>query len=146
MTDTTTTTEHPADLTQPASEPGADLPQVADATEQATFPAEYVKQLRHEAATHRVKARRVDQANSRLVHAYAATDGRLVNPDDLDYTETLLDTEGVVDPSKVTDAITALVTARPYLAKRTPQQPITQGVQPDQAHSPGLFDLIRERF
>lgn len=119
--------------------------QEAEAEQVETFGADYVAKLREESAAHRVKAKKVDDANSRLVAAYAAADGRLVDVDALTYTDALLDDDGLVDKSKVADAIAALVEAKPYLASRTPTTTLPQGVRQDAPAAPGLFDLIRER-
>jgi len=115
-------------------------------TEAETYSAEYVRELRAEAAERRVKAKRVDTANERLVTAYAAQDGRLVNADELTYSEALLDDDGVVDPTKVAAAISELVTAKPYLASQRPVQTVAQGVRQDVPETPGLFSLLRERM
>lgn len=115
-------------------------------SEPETYSAEYVKELRAEAAERRVKAKRVDSANERLVNAYAAQDGRLVNPAELTYSEALLDDDGLVDPDKVSAAIGELVAAKPYLANQRPPQPIAQGVREDVPDQPGLFSLLRDRM
>ena len=128
----------------------ADAPadeQLDPATEEApeSFSADYVRDLREEAAAHRVKAKRVDDANARLVAAYATADGRLVDVEALTMSEDMLDEEGLVDPAKVTAAIGDLIAAKPYLASRKPTTPLPQGVREDVPTTPGLFDLIRER-
>lgn len=110
-----------------------------------TFAAEYVAKLREESAAHRIKAKKVDDANARLVAAYAKADGRLVDVDALTYSEAMLDDDGLVDAAKVTEAVAALIEAKPYLASRTPTTTLPQGVRQDVPTAPGLFDLIRER-
>lgn len=121
--------------------------QLDPATDEApeSFSADYVRDLREEAAAHRVKAKRVDDANARLVAAYATADGRLVDVEALTMSEDMLDDDGLVDPAKVTAAIADLIAAKPYLASRKPTTPLPQGVREDVPTTPGLFDLIRER-
>ena len=110
-----------------------------------TFGADYVRQLREESAAHRVKAKRIDDANTRLVAAYAAADGRLVDVDALAYSDDLTGDDGLIDREKVAEAIAKLVEAKPYLASRRPTTPLPQGVREDVPTVPGLFDLIRQR-
>lgn len=134
----------------PEIDPQADVPadeQLDPGTEEApeTFSADYVRDLREEAAAHRVKAKRVDDANARLVAAYATADGRLVDVEALTMSDDILDDDGLVDPAKVTAAIADLIAAKPYLASRKPTTPLPQGVREDVPTMPGLFDLIRER-
>ncbi len=132
--------EQPAPIEQPEVEAAQVDPEQVD-----TFSAEYVAQLREESAAHRVKAKRIDSANDRLVAAYAAADGRLVDVEALTFNEALLDDDGLVDRAKVADAIAALIEAKPYLASRTPATVLPQGVRADAPAAPGLFDLIRQR-
>ncbi len=119
---------------------------VETTTEPETYSADYVKELRAEAAERRVKAKRVDTANERLARAYASQDGRLVDVNELAFTEAMLDDDGLADPAKVTAAIDELLTAKPYLANQRPQQPIPQGVREDVPDQPGLFSLLRDRM
>ena len=128
------------------AEPRADE-QLDPATEEApeSFSADYVRDLREEAAAHRVKAKRVDDANARLVAAYATADGRLVDVEALTMSGDMLDDDGLVDPEKVAGAIADLIAAKPYLASRKPTTPLPQGVREDVPTMPGLFDFIRER-
>lgn len=114
--------------------------------EPATFSAEYVKGLREEAAAHRVRAKRTDDANARLAAAYAASDGRLVDASALDYSEDLLGDDGLVDRDRVAVAVSSLLESKPYLASRRPTMPIAQGVQADVPDpEPSLFGLLRQR-
>jgi hypothetical protein len=128
-----------------ASETPLEAPTDATA-EPETYSADYVRELRAEAAERRMKAKKIDVANERLVHAYAAQDGRLVDVGELAFDPGLLDDDGLVDPDKVKDAISALLTLKPYLTSARPLQPITQGVRADIPESPGLFALLRERL
>ena len=128
------------------AEPPADE-QLDPATEEApeSFSADYVRDLREEAAAHRIKAKRIDDANARLVAAYATADGRLVDVEALTMSGDMLDDDGLVDPEKVAGAIADLIAAKPYLASRKPTTPLPQGVREDVPTMPGLFDFIRER-
>ena len=125
----------------PASE------QLDPATEEApeSFSADYVRDLREEAAAHRIKAKRVDDANARLVAAYATADGRLVDVEAWTMSGDMLDDDGLVNPEKVAGAIADLIAVKPYLASRKPTTPLPQGVREDVPTMPGLFDFIRER-
>lgn len=144
MTDTMPTeTPEPVDTAEPVD--GESPHGVETDAEGETFTREYVERLRAEAAAHRVKAKRTDDANARLTASYAAATGRLVDVDALPYTEDLLGDDGLVDPERVAAAVDTLVQAKPYLARRTPTTPISQGVRTDVAEPPGLFSLIRDR-
>jgi hypothetical protein len=139
------TTEETAETPTQESDPTpADLPAQVE-SESETFTLDYVKQLRDEAAANRVKAKRTDEANVRLVQALAAADGRLIEASELAYSEALTDDDGIVTGEKVSAAIDALIASKPYLSSRRPTVPIVQGVQPQIPDAPGLFTLIRER-
>lgn len=126
----------------PTDEPASPTPQPAE-DEPTTFSAEYVRELRAEAAQHRVRAKLVDTANERLAAAYAAADGRLVDPDALRLTDDLFDDDGLADPGRVRDAITALIDAKPYLKSRKPTTTIDQGALPEAPAGPTWLDIIR---
>lgn len=132
--------EETIETTEQPSEAPAD-----ETAEPETFSAEYVRELRAESAERRVKAKRVDEANTRLARAYATQDGRLVDTAELSYGDHLLDDDGLVDVAKVTAAIDELLKVKPYLANQRPQQTIAQGVREDVPEQPGLFALLRER-
>lgn len=134
------------DMTAPIEPLTTDVTIDIDADiEPETFSADYVKTLRDEAASHRVKAKRTDEANARLLQALAQADGRLIEASELAFTSDLIDDDGIVDGGKVTAAIDALILVKPYLASRRPTMPIAQGVQTQLPETPGLFTLIRER-
>lgn len=145
MQDETMQDETMPDQSTPA-ESAPDDAAVSEAPPEAdTFGAEYVAKLRAEAAEQRVKGKRLDEANVRLAASYAGATGRLVDVDALPFSESMLGDDGLVDRVRVTEAVAALIAAKPYLASRTPTTPIAQGVLPDVPESPGLFALIRER-
>lgn len=103
-----------------------------EATSEAeTYSADSVRELRAESAERRVKAKRVDEANARLARAYAQQDGRLIEPGELTYGDHLLNDDSLVDPDKVSSAIDALLTAKPYPATQRPSQTIAQGARED---------------
>lgn len=133
-------------LTDPAADQAAQEPTEAPEGTTEAPAADPVRELRDELARRRVRSReQTAAANARLVSAYAASDGRLIEPELLEVSEDLLGEDGLVDPAKVTDAIGALLQAKPYLTRRTPTAPIVQGVQTTVPDSPGLFSLIRDR-
>ena len=129
-----------------AVEASQDTPEVSQDAEPQTFSADYVKQLRDEAAAHRVKAKRLDEANRRTVAGIAELDGRLINPDEITLTDDMLDDNGIVDKSRVQAAIQALLQEKPYLGKRTPTTTLPQGVRQDVEQPVSLFQLVRERM
>ena len=95
------------------------------------FDHAYVSKLRQEAADARVRAKRADAMASELVKAFAAIDGRLVDPDDLPFTEDLLDDDGTPSRDKVAAAIDALIGRKPHLAARRPNLQVAQGARPE---------------
>lgn len=118
---------------------------VAEATEtDRVYDHTYVTRLRAEAAEARVKAKRADALAVQAVSALAAADGRLVDPDDLAFTEDLLTEDGTVDADKVAAAIDALIARKPHLAARRPTTPIPQGAQPE-PESVSLAAMLRAR-
>lgn len=131
-----------ADITEPES---TDTTETIPDDDSATFTADYVKALREESAGHRIKAKRIDEANHRLLRSVAESDGRLINVDELGATDDLLDDDGIIDPIKVRDAIGALIESKPYLATRRPLTGIPQGVQGRITDMPSLFNLVAER-
>ena len=146
MTETINTIENITEETPSTEsiEPALEV-ESAPEVEPETFSAEYVKTLREEAAAHRVKAKRTDEANARLVQALAKADGRLIESSELIFSDELIDDQGIVSDDKVRAAIDSLIQAKPYLASRRPSTPMVQGVQLQVPDTPGLFTLIRER-
>ena len=135
MTDqntTDTTAQEPENGTQTADETTTTPPDASDAAQGAqdasqgnaeTFPREYVEKLRKEAAEARLKAKKADDYARALFAARVAATGRLADPNDLPYDETLLD-----DLPALEAAIDALVAAHPHYAARTPRCDVGQGV------------------
>lgn len=75
-----------------------------------SFPRAYVEKLRKESAGYRDRAKRADEFAHRLHSALVAADGRLADPDDLDFDDAHLD-----DPEALSGAITDLVKRKPGL-------------------------------
>lgn len=140
MTDQTPTLDDaPATVTEtPEALSNAESSQESD----GTFDPAYIAQLRQEAAEGRVKAKRADALARQAVKAIAASDGRLIDADDLAFDQQFLDDEGLVDTDRVRAAIAALVERKPHLAARRPSSSITQGAQPE-ASQATLLDFLR---
>ena len=126
--------------TQPADEPPVEPDE--QVSEPETLPLEYVQKLRDEAAGHRVKAKRVDALNARLVTTQAALTGKLADPTDLPFTDELLDDDGLVDEAKVQAAVADLISRKPHLAARRPTGNVGQGARPETAEM-GLAAMLR---
>jgi hypothetical protein len=142
-------TDQPTETLEAPEQPPVEAPvTVTDGeTSPEVFPADTVRELRDELAKRRVRSReQTAAANARLATAYAAADGRLVEPDLIEITDDLLGDDGLIDAAKMSAAIDALIEAKPYLASRKPTEPIVQGVQPQTPEAAGLFSLIRDRF
>ena len=80
-----------------------------------TFNYDYVKGLREEAKSWRLKAARADELEARLHSELTKADGRLADWQDLPF-----DPEHLADPQKHADAITELLKAKPHYAIRKP--------------------------
>lgn len=79
-------------------------------SEPDTFDRSYVEKLRKESAKYRDKAKRTEELEKRLHHALVAQDGRLADPDDLEFNPDHLDS-----PEALSDAIASLVAKKPGL-------------------------------
>lgn len=112
--------------------------------EAPTFSADYVKSLRDENAKQRMKAKRTDEANQRLLESIVHIDGRLVDSSALSLDDSLLDDRGLVDQAKVQERIQEMIQSKPYLRK--PVAPLPQGVLTSPQDTPSLFQLVRERI
>lgn len=119
-------TEHPHDQDTDTDTPdGQEAPQEGQERPQdgpETFPAEVVRELREEAARYRVRAKRADDYARQLFHARVAALGKLADPDDLEYSEDLVD-----DLPALEAAVDELIGRKPHLASRTPRGDIGQG-------------------
>lgn len=122
-----------ADPSDPATPGDGDMNQ----TQRDTFPRAYVEQLRKENGKYRQRAEHADDLAQRLHAAQVAATGRLADPTDLPYDETLLD-----DPAALTAAIDALLATKPHLASRRPTGNIGQGLS-DQPSTVSLANILR---
>lgn len=75
-----------------------------------TFDRSYVEKLRKESAKYRDKAKRAEELEKRLHRSLVAQDGRLADPDDLEFNPDHLD-----DADALSDAIAKLVASKPGL-------------------------------
>lgn len=140
MTDQETIEESPVGNPTPEQETVEQvIPEVSPEPEPETFPAAYVQKLRQEAADARVKAKRTDDLATRLHTALVAATGRLADPTDMPFDDAHLE-----DDTALTDALDALLKAKPHLASRRPRGDVGQG----QSGGSGTFDLagmLRQR-
>lgn len=104
------------------------------------FPATYVTELRAEAAKHRSKYKSLA---AQLVHAWAAADGRMVDPTDLPVVDVEADEDGNYSREAVTAAIDRLLKSKPHLAAQRPA-PLPQGARPDK-EGVSLLGLLNAR-
>ena len=126
--------------TQPTGGTDANASVAGPQPEPQTFPAEYVQELRAEAAKHRG---RFKSLATELVHAWAAVDGRLVDATDLQASDVEADEDGNYSREAVTAAIDRLLKTKPHLASARPA-PIPQGARPD-AEQVSLLGLLNTR-
>lgn len=141
-TETIETLPEPVEGAETAQD-GPVAPVEATTGDPDTFPAEYVRRLRAEAAEARVKAKIADTANEHLLAAYAANDGRLVDVEALALDDTLIGDDGLVDRAKVSERIGELIAAKPHLASRKPTTPLPMGVQPEAPAEVGWLSVLR---
>ena len=127
-TDTTTPEQDETTETFEITEDtAAETPEAPEETEQTeeepeTFPREYVEKLRRESAGYRDRAKRADELGERLQVALVEATGRLADATDLPYVPEYLD-----DPEALTEAVDALLRAKPHLASRKPVGDVGQG-------------------
>ena len=135
----------PADMPQKQAEPTGEQPaeqpdEQADeqADEHTTFSREYVEELRGEAAKYRTRAKHTEEVERRLHDALVRLDGRLHDASDLDFDPDRLEGDGGVEA-----AITALLEAKPHLAKRAPSGDVGAGVRGEVDAAPDLISIMR---
>ena len=142
MTDNATEVPTPADMPQKQAEPTGEQPADEQADEQAdehtTFSREYVEELRGEAAKYRTRAKHTEKVERRLHDALVSLDGRLQDATDLDFDPSHLEGDGGVEA-----AITALLEAKPHLAKRAPSGDVGAGVRGEVDAAPDLISIMR---
>ena len=146
MTDNATEVPTPADMPKqsPADEAergdpnGSPAPvKQSRADEHTTFSREYVEELRGEAAKYRTRAKHTEEVERRLHDALVRLDGRLHDASDLDFDPKRLEGDGVEA------AITALLEAKPHLAKRAPSGDVGAGVRGEVDAAPDLISIMR---
>ena len=106
--------------------------------EHTTFSREYVEELRGEAAKYRTRAKHTEEVERRLHEALVRLDGRLHDASDLDFDPKRLEGDGGVEA-----AITALLEAKPHLAKRAPSGDVGAGVRGEVDAAPDLISIMR---
>ena len=137
--ETTESTETP-----PVGDGGA--PGDASGTDEGeTFTKEYVVSLREEAAAARIKAKRADDAETRLrdLAIAQAVSAILMSPDDLSWAEEYADESGFPDHDKIVAAAESLIARKPHLAR--PRGDVGQGQRSDAVQQVSLGGLLRER-
>ena len=130
----------PADMPQKQAEPTGEQPAEQpdeQADEHTTFSREYVEELRGEAAKYRTRAKHTEEVERRLHDALVRLDGRLHDASDLDFDPKRLEGDGVEA------AITALLEAKPHLAKRAPSGDVGAGVRGEVDAAPDLISIMR---
>lgn len=91
---------------------GLDLNETPSDDDQV-FDKKYVTKLRKESAAYREKAKRADDLEKHLHTALVRLDGRLADPEDLEF-----DAEHLDDGDKLAEAISDLITRKPGLKKQ----------------------------
>jgi hypothetical protein len=115
----------------------------------AAFSREYVEKLRAEAAERRVRAKRAEDLQARLLDAVIreGTAGILEDADDLRRhvdEATLVDDDGYPDVVKVRAAAETIAATKPHLARRRPTGDIDQGARPESSGDVNLAEMLRE--
>jgi hypothetical protein len=112
-----------------------------------TFDYDYVKGLREEAKSWRLKAGRADELEARLHAQLTKAEGRLADSADLPF-----DAEHLADPQKHADAIAELLKAKPHYGSRKPapgstihQGPVGAPVPPQPSLIAGLQAAVSRR-
>ena len=131
--------QSPADEAEqtPADE-AEQSPADEQADEHTTFSREYVEELRGEAAKYRTRAKHTEEVERRLHDALVRLDGRLHDASDLDFDPKRLEGDGGVEA-----AISALLEAKPHLAKRAPSGDVGAGVRGEVDAAPDLISIMR---
>ena len=104
-----------------------------------TFDREYVTKLRDENAKYRQRAGKADDLARRLHTALVAATGLLADPSDLPFDEDHLES-----PEALTEAVEALLEAKPHLRSRRPSGDIGQEVS-ESADNVNLAGMLRAR-
>jgi hypothetical protein len=110
-----------------------------------TYDETYVRQLREEAASNRVKAKRLDDAETRLRAMVISDTARnlLADPSDLPWSEGMADADGWPDPALIAAAANDLVAKKPHLG--LPAGAVGQGHHSDADDTVSLTGMLRAR-
>ena len=104
------------------------------------FDKKYVTKLRKESAAYREKAKRSDELEKQLHTALVKLDGRLADPEDLEF-----DAEHLDDGDKLAEAISDLITRKPGLKKQQLAGDVGAGKRGSEKQPPAdLLTVIRE--
>lgn len=128
--------EAPANSTDPSEDLPTDPPGDQD---QDTFPRAYVEKLRQSEAKYRDRAGKSDELARRLHAALVAADGRLADPEDLEFNEDHLE-----DPDALAAAVADLITRKPGLRAQKITGDVGAGKRgSDPKPSMDLLNIIR---
>ncbi|MDN6274506.1 MAG: hypothetical protein L0J52_11135 [Corynebacterium casei] len=100
-----------------------------------TFDRSYVEKLRKESAKYRDKAKRAEELEKRLHRSLVAQDGRLADPDDMEFNP-----DHLHDADALSDAITKLVASKPGLKAQQLSGDVGAGVR--EKPKPPTTDLL----
>lgn len=133
---TTDMTDTAVDTTETAAETTG-----ATAGTAETFSADYVRQLRDEAAKLRVRAQHTDELRARLHTELVRATGKLADPNDFPYSPE--DADLLDDPEALNAAIDALLAEKPHLRSRTPRGDIGQGKRGTADNPVNFLDILK---
>lgn len=112
--------------------------QVEETEDGDTFPRAYVEELRRENARYRDRAKNADSLAERLHRARVEATGRLADPTDLPYDDSLIE-----DDDALAGAIDALLEQKPHLASRRVSGDIGQGIGASGGQAVSLGAMLR---
>lgn len=138
--DDTSTLDDTADTsTQENASDDVSAGQDDETSSDGTFTREYVEKLREEAAASRVKAKRFEAFAEETFYARVAALGKLADPTDLAYDESLLE-----DRAALEAAVDDLIGRKPHLADRRPVGDVDQGARAP-SDTVDLAGMLRQR-
>lgn len=143
VTDVSRETSENDDQTTPNDTAANDNREETNNADDDTFPREYVDKLRKESAGYRERARdaetRADNLATQLHRLLIERDGRLADPDDLEFNADHLD-----DADAMRDAITDLIRRKPHLKARRARGDIGAGDRgPAHNNDADLISIMR---
>ncbi|GAB2934162.1 hypothetical protein GCM10027047_33230 [Rhodococcus aerolatus] len=138
-----TPSEDPADTTTPETSESPAEDNSGGSNEPETFSADYVKELRDEAAANRVAAKRAATLETALRDAVISNVAKsiLADPTDLAWSDDLADDDGMPDPDAIRQAATALAARKPHLGRVSGDA--GQGFRGDDSGSVSLLELLK---